>query len=120
MIRLNWLGYDLEFNPVYDVVLDREISSKSRRNKTRRRLKLRALIEYIKNSVPCQDCGTFVNLTFHHLDKKQKFKDINEILRDNNSFNLLIKEIQKCTMLCRDCHDKVHIRESINNNSNLD
>jgi hypothetical protein len=56
----------------------------------------------------CQVCNYnkyFGALEFHHLDPKQK--DFT-IASSNKSFELLKNELDKCTLLCSNCHGEVH------------
>lgn len=52
----------------------------------------------------CKECGTTENLQLHHLDPKKK--------ESHNiwswSKNRREKEIDKCIVLCHDCHVKAH------------
>lgn len=46
-------------------------------------------------------------LELHHLDPREKDVTISNVVR-SWSWNRLQKEIQKCTILCSNCHKKVH------------
>jgi hypothetical protein len=43
-------------------------------------------------------------LDFHHVDPSQKSVDVARC----NSIKALIRETQKCVLLCRNCHSKAH------------
>lgn len=63
----------------------------------------------IKTDFSCVICGEPENicLDFHHLDSSQKeFSIANAVNR--MSTTRLLKEIQKCVVLCSNCHRKVH------------
>ena len=45
---------------------------------------------------------------FHHLDPKKKLFNFNDMTR---SWNKILKEADKCDMLCANCHEKKHSEE---------
>ncbi len=64
------------------------------------------IVDY-KKKHPCELCGEadLACLHFHHIDPKQKEFGVRgaEI-----SFKKLMNEINKCKVLCANCHAKVH------------
>lgn len=58
----------------------------------------------------CQECGynkCNAALEFHHLDPNEKDFNISELKKTN--FNEKIKsELDKCALLCSNCHREVH------------
>jgi hypothetical protein len=57
----------------------------------------------------CQICGynkNFTALDFHH--KNPEEKDFVISGKHNNSFEILLKEVRKCMLLCRNCHAEIH------------
>ncbi|OGE65884.1 hypothetical protein A3H85_02420 [Candidatus Daviesbacteria bacterium RIFCSPLOWO2_02_FULL_40_8] len=76
-------------------------------NVRRRRLK-NLMINY--KGGKCQVCGydrCLGALSFHHIDPEQKsFKlSMDELYR---SWKVIIKELDKCHLLCANCHQEVH------------
>ena len=72
----------------------------------------RKLVEYMGDK--CSHCGNSypdVVYDFHHLDPKTK--EISTNLR-SRSFENAVKELQKCIMLCSNCHRIEHAK--LNNN----
>ena len=70
-------------------------------------------IESFKNK--CQKCGesrTYM-LDFHHKNKDDKDFTIGQLKK--GSFELIKKEIDKCTVLCANCHREFHYFERLNN-----
>jgi hypothetical protein len=64
------------------------------------------LVEY--KGGKCEICGynkCIDNLTFHHLDPSQKDFQISGA---SKAFETLKKEVDKCQMLCRNCHGEIH------------
>lgn len=50
----------------------------------------------------CVRCGSKENLHFDHKNKKQKTLDIAHSI--DTKEDILLKEIKKCQLLCKDCH----------------
>ena len=67
--------------------------------------KIRRQIDEIK-SVPCLDCGnTFLPcvMDFDHRDRTAKVDDISTLIRRGN-WSILMAEIEKCDIICSNCH----------------
>lgn len=80
---------------------------------SKRRRERLAVINYVSLSYGCQNPGCSWNsvfetyqLDFHHFDPKTKVKEIAKMA--SFSFEKLIKEINKCVVLCKNCHTIVH------------
>ena len=59
----------------------------------------------------CQICGynkCLTALDFHHLDKNTKEFSIANGYRIRKKEDEIIKEIEKCVLLCSNCHHEVH------------
>lgn len=63
----------------------------------------------------CLDCGLEdecpVIYDFHHRDPKTKIKNIGNLLQGRNNLNMskkLIEELDKCDLLCSNCHRRRH------------
>lgn len=54
----------------------------------------------------CGYCRNYAALEFHHLDPSQKDFDFNVGRR--KSWDKLIAELQKCVLLCSNCHKEKH------------
>ena len=61
----------------------------------------------------CELCGdkNIFHLTFHHKDKNDKSYEINKI--KNYRWSIIEKEIKKCSLLCHNCHQKLHNENEI-------
>ncbi len=72
----------------------------------RRKAKLKA-VEYLGGK--CVKCGydkCVAALHFHHKDKKDKeFKISDGLIR---AWNLVVKELDKCELVCANCHAEEH------------
>lgn len=74
-------------------------------------IKLREIIINLKKSSSCVNCGEsrFYVLDFHH--KKDKKFDISQAPQKNVSINKLKSELNKCEILCSNCHREKHYLE---------
>jgi hypothetical protein len=96
-----------------------------RNSSDNRQISKRVYLSYKNNS--CEDCGynkCQASLTFHHIDpsiKEIKFSDLNERLNSLDDLSdILKKELDKCSLLCHNCHREKHIDfEFYNKNMNL-
>lgn len=63
----------------------------------------------------CEKCGEnrFYTLDFHHRDKQEKEFTIGQFKR--GSFEVIQSEIDKCVVLCSNCHREFHFLEANNN-----
>lgn len=63
----------------------------------------------------CKKCGEkrLYVLDFHHRDPSVKEGTINHMLK-SSSYNKLIEEIDKCDVLCANCHREFHYLEREN------
>lgn len=72
-------------------------------------------VEYMGGK--CLDCGIkseyYAIYDFHHLDPTEK--DFSIAQKSNKPFNLIKSELDKCIMLCSNCHRIRHVIEDSNN-----
>lgn len=54
----------------------------------------------------CRYCGSTEDLQFHHIDKTKKKFNISNTL--NHKQEKVMKELQKCILLCGSCHRQLH------------
>lgn len=54
----------------------------------------------------CHDCGfrNVLTLEFHHLDSSTKESEVSLLIRNGASKERIWDEIQKCQILCANCH----------------
>lgn len=69
-----------------------------------------------KKQLSCKKCGEnrFYLLDFHHINPKEKEYSISS--NPNASFQTIQKEIEKCIVLCSNCHREFHY---LNQQTNL-
>jgi hypothetical protein len=72
------------------------------------------MVRGIKVSKGCVDCGEKhpACLQFHHRDPSLKLANINRMVILKRSRQLLLSEIEKCDVLCANCHAKRHWEEA--------
>jgi len=73
------------------------------RNKLREQ-NARRVFEYLKNH-SCINCGESdpIVLEFDHRDRSDKIESVSQLIR-NSSWKRIELEIQKCDVLCANCH----------------
>jgi hypothetical protein len=75
-------------------------AQKRQRERTREKL-----TEYLLEH-PCEICGEAdpIVLDFDHIDPETKEYNISRLLGGHSSWNRILKEIDKCRVLCANCH----------------
>jgi hypothetical protein len=71
----------------------------------RNQIKRRAFIEKIKTDGECMDCGGSAE-DFHHRDPATKRVEVGRMTRYSEAS--ILAEVEKCDLLCADCHRKRH------------
>lgn len=68
-----------------------------------------------KSSLKCTKCGFShpAALDFHHVDPSEKENLVSKLV-SNGSFAAAMEEVQKCVVLCANCHRIHHYDEAIN------
>lgn len=63
--------------------------------------------------ISCSKCGEnhISCLEFHHLEPKQKEFGISRMISSFKNKNKIFKELEKCVVLCSNCHRKLHWEE---------
>lgn len=85
------------------------------RKSTESRIKKTNWLNSVKEKEGCKKCGEnrFYCLEHHHLDSKSKIKNVSELVK-KFSFNKALEEIEKCIVLCKNCHAEFHYLEREN------
>lgn len=83
--------------------------SKYNKRSQYRRIKLKEQFKYMKTGLKCVQCGEDhpATLDFHHRDPSEKEKEVS-IVAQYYGLDRLQKEIDKCDVLCSNCHRKLH------------
>ena len=84
------------------------VSTRNARNRT--------IINDLKKQGCCAKCGEsrFYLLDYHHIDPSQKDNTIARMMVHYN-VDSTIQEIEKCVLLCSNCHREFHYLEKENN-----
>ena len=71
---------------------------------------IRDYIQKMKSQLRCVDCGQRhpATLHFHHRNSENKAFNIGEAVEKGFSLDRIKKEIEKCIVLCANCHFKRH------------
>ena len=88
---------------------------KTKERNYRWRGKVRFNFQEFKSTLYCAHCGENEPecLDFHHLDPSQKDRSVSKGM-SSWSYDRVMAEIQKCIVLCANCHRKEHKRLRIN------
>ena len=75
-----------------------------------KRAELKSRVDNIKKRGECSVCGNEDHrvLEFHHRDPTQKKFSIVKAVHNRYSLNALQKEIEKCDLICANCHRVIH------------
>lgn len=76
----------------------------------RRKWEIRDFLLEYKKSLECQQCGDNRHyvLDFHHINPEQKELCISQIAPKGWSRERIHKELEKCKVLCSNCHREYH------------
>lgn len=98
------------------------LNNKDKYNKRiyERRRRHSLIVIGIKDESKCSKCPEdhVSCLEFHHRDPSKKEHSISNMLAQGRSLDKILEEIEKCEVLCSNCHKKLHYEEK-NGSSNL-
>lgn len=79
------------------------------------RVKAKVFVKNYLSTHSCELCGEnrIWVLDFHHKDRKDKENNINDMIKNRNSIKTIQKEIDKCDVLCSNCHRELHYFEKL-------
>lgn len=84
---------------------ERRKSGKLSKYSNARRKQIRAVVSNIKSSTPCADCKQKYHpacIDFDHRENKKAA--VSHMISDGYSLQLVLKEIEKCDVVCANCH----------------
>ena len=86
----------------------------SKSSSTMRMIRNREFIRNYKKDKKCVYCG-YKNypeiLDFHHINKLEKLEGVSQLMKSLKSIYIIQKEIEKCKLLCPNCHREEHLLE---------
>jgi hypothetical protein len=96
-------------NRVYQSEYYRKNSDYYKQKAKKRREGLQEWYDGIKEHLKCTKCDEShsATLEFHHPDDNKDF-DIASSMRHGYSKERILKEMEKCVVLCSNCHKKLH------------
>lgn len=67
-------------------------------------------VDEYKDSHSCLICGEDDSscLVFHHKNPDEKYSEVSRMVCNGNSIDNILKEIEKCVIICANCHMKLH------------
>lgn len=102
----------LEYNRKWNKEYYRKNKDKEKRRVAKRKAEIAKWFLKVKSTFRCKICGEkeTVCLDFHHLSKKRKDFSLGSIKAWGWGKKRIMKELKKCTVLCANCHRKVHAK----------
>jgi hypothetical protein len=93
----------------YRISHSAQIRESKRIGQAKSRAKFRAEVQQIKKSKGCALCSEKhpACLQFHHRDPTTKKEKVSSLISKGRR-SALMKEIEKCEILCANCHAKLH------------
>ena len=87
---------------------------KVRKEVAQRKADLIAWYVELKKTLKCEKCGEnrYYCLEFHHSDPNEKEMMISVMPNSGYSKERILREIEKCIVLCANCHKEAHFREN--------
>lgn len=79
-------------------------NARERTNAKVKKIELRKFVNSLKDG-PCKDCGIKYQpwiMDFDHL--KDKYESISVMISNKRSKEVILKEIEKCDLVCSNCH----------------
>ena len=73
-------------------------------------------IQDLKIGIKCAKCGynkCGAALEFHHINPEEEDEKVARMITNNYRLDIVKKEIEKCIVLCANCHHEFHF---LNNN----
>ena len=94
--------------------LAKKIRKRGSSSSVKRMIRNREFIKEYKKDKKCEICGYHKYpeiLMFHHKDRKTKSAGVNTLMKTLKSLDIIKKEIEKCMILCPNCHNEIHLNE---------
>lgn len=78
------------------------------------RRNIRAWLDEYKSTLKCEKCNENhpACLDFHHREPNEKETALGDAIRLGWGKKRILKEIEKCNILCSNCHRKLHYEEN--------
>lgn len=88
--------------------------AKYKNQSDKRKKDLREEFNEYKKTLCCSKCGEnrWYVLDFHHRNPKEKDTEVSYMIGSGRSIESIKKEIEKCDVLCANCHREIHYIEN--------
>lgn len=108
--KKEWEDKNLDRRTEYKRKWHQENKERRLAAKKARRDKIYEWFDEYKSSLKCVKCGfdNPIALDFHHIDSKEKENSIATMVHDGCTKEKLIEEMQKCIVICSNCHRILH------------
>ncbi len=76
----------------------------------------------LKTGQPCTDCKRFYNpwvMEYDHLELYKKTRNISKMISSNYPKKTILKEIEKCELVCSNCHRERTYKRYLFKNASL-
>jgi transcription elongation factor Elf1 len=82
---------------------------------SKRKKKLKGWLDNYKQTLKCSLCGENhpATIDFHHKYGKEKDVTISYLIGNGYSIERVKQELEKCQILCSNCHRKIHYKTAI-------
>ena len=110
MSSLQWKQNHKEEQRLYKQTYYKKNRAKVIKEVYTRKKQLRQKLAQYKYKLGCSFCQETESccLEFHHKDQKYKERTISDAVTHGWGWVRLLKEIQKCEVVCANCHKKIH------------
>tara|TARA_R110002167_G_scaffold51627_7_gene149285 strand:+ start:6934 stop:7317 length:384 start_codon:yes stop_codon:yes gene_type:complete len=97
------------YNRRYQKIRYAKVKESQKHLVKQRKLEIKDWYHNLKESLRCADCDVHGNphswiLEFHHLHPSDKFAGVSNMVHDGYSKKRILEEIEKCQVLCANCH----------------
>lgn len=103
--RARWLRYK-EKNPDAQKIASRKWRANNPGYKNPKAISTALIVDELKKQ-PCMDCGQIfptVCMDFDHRDRSDKYNNVGTMVAHNYSMEKILAEIEKCDLICSNCH----------------
>lgn len=96
----------------------KDYKAKDQATKKRIRKERRVWFQDLKKTLKCNKCpeSDWRTLDFHHKDPSEKDWEVANMVRSGWSQKTILEEMEKCEVLCSNCHRKEHWKEHYGDN----
>ena len=107
--------YNKEYQKEYSPKYYKKNKEMLKQKKEKRRKKMREWIQNLTSTLKCSKCNENRSycLDFHHINPKQKKFNIKNSIGGGYGKKRILEEIDKCIVLCANCHRTLHYWELV-------